>query len=347
MQPYKKLRRSRLKSIRTHSLVVATISAVFSYMNGHNVFESPVDLFFNLGTSFILGLCIPAVIMSLEFFVFNSRRIRMMSSLLVLLIKIMSYLMAGTLVYFILGLIVFPEHVLEPVIMLNTILYLSFFSLVINMGVFFVKFMGADFLKAYLLSRYHTATIRKTIFMFIDLKDSTSLGEQLQAKEFFHCLNDYIFLCEEVIKYHRGSIYKYLGDGMIVVWEANPDNFRNASRCAVELQRHIRLNSSHFSTYYKLELSFSIGLHTGDAAVGEIGFERAEIGYLSDAVNTAQRIQDQNKILKTVCLASREFLRGLPLDEREEILRNSRARKYQGIKLKGKSRAMTLFSLPG
>ena len=79
------------------------------------------------------------------------------------------------------------------------------------------------------------------------------------------------------------------------------------------------------------------------AAVGEIGFDRKEIGYLSDTVNTAQRIQGLNKQLGTTVLYSESFIEKLRIFY-PELLQKYQFTFHEGPQLKGKSNRVDVYS---
>ncbi len=345
---YKKLNRKHVKNILKVSFIIGIISAVInSVMEIANTGEvSYLDIMFSTMISFTLGFLNPLLIMSVEIFIFSSKKMRSMPALLFLIITIISYFIIGTAIYFVVGLIIFPDVLFDKTIMLTALISLVAFSAVINIALFFLSFLGTDFLKSYLLSRYHQAHIRETVFMFIDMADSTKLGEKTEPDKFFHCLNDFLFICEEVIKYYEGIIYKYVGDCIIVVWEQNENNIIRAYKCVKDIRLHIKENKHYFSSKYDYDIKYTIGVHTGAAAVGEIGYDRKEIGYLSDTVNTAQRIQSINKDMQTDCLFSHDFMQKLQ-EWHPDYFAAENLKQFRDVPLKGKMKGLDLYTLDG
>lgn len=292
--------------------------------------------------SFLLGFCNPFVLISMEKFLLQSKRIKSMPFFTVILIRIGLYLLTGTILYVIIGLLFFPQNLSSIKSILFTLLCILFFSLTTSTINFFSQFLGTSFLRSYLSSKYHQAKIQSVIFLFIDLKDSTSLAEQTTPQAFFQYLNDFIYLCEEVIKVHGGIIYKYVGDSIIVVWDENKKNLKDSYQCMKEMIWHLKRNRGHFQRTYQASLAFTMGIHSGPTIIGEIGSEKKELGYLSDTINTAQRIQSKNKELETAYLLSGHYVERLKqyhiTDDGDELV------KYPAINLPGKDNLLDLYS---
>ncbi|HKL39060.1 MAG TPA: hypothetical protein VJ894_00175, partial [Cryomorphaceae bacterium] len=80
--------------------------------------------------------------------------------------------------------------------------------------------MGHSVLRNLVLGRYHKPTIEKRIFMFLDMKDSTRIAEQLAHVLYFELLSDYYdVMAEAIVKYH-GEVYQYIGDEVVITWRS-------------------------------------------------------------------------------------------------------------------------------
>lgn len=334
------------------SLIIGVLSALANM--GVNLLHIPhqqiirelVTVLLGGLVSFLLGFFNPFVIISMESFLLQTKKIKSLPFFFITAIRMGVYLGTGMILYIILGLFFFPQEMLNPGTILFTLFCILFFSLAVSFINFFQQFFGANFLRSFLLSKYHRARIQWVIFLFIDLKDSTSLAQQITSQAFFQCLNDFIYLCEEVIQVHHGIIYKYVGDSIIVVWDENRKNLQNSYQCLKEIVSHLQKNKEYFQKTYQTDLSFTMGLHTGPTTVGEIGSDKRELGYLSDTVNTAQRIQSQNKKLKTHSLLSDDYVRRLKEhqltpDKQDGLI------KYPAVLLQGKDKPLDLYAYPG
>jgi len=343
MKIYKQLKSKNTKLTFRLSIVIGLLSFLISFIMNYRFEASFGDLALTSLIGFFIGFLITFFIVLLEIFVFQSKKYRTIPGIQYLLLKVFIYIAIGMVTDIIIGLIFFPEHVFEITNIITTILLIAFFSVIINITIFFTQFLGRDFFKSYLSAKYNKAKIKNSIFLFIDLSNSTSYAEKTSPEQFFLCLNDFIFLCEEVIRFYDGIIYKYVGDCIITVWDYNKKNLEKSFHCLHEIRNHFKENRKYFLDYYALDLEFTMGIHAGPVMAGEIGFEKREIGFLSDTVNTAQRIQGMNKILKTKILASADYIK-LIKEEKPDLLKNIKIGLFKNVPIKGKTSRMNLYT---
>ncbi|MGF1494843.1 MAG: CHASE2 domain-containing protein [Microcoleaceae cyanobacterium] len=119
-----------------------------------------------------------------------------------------------------------------------------------------------------------------------DLKGFTVLSEQLIPEDVVYILNIYLKQMSAIIAYYQGTIDKYTGDGIIVIFGAphsQTDDALRAVACAIAMQQGMvnvnrQLRMLNFPT-----LEMGIGINTGEAVVGNIGsdehVEYTAIGY--------------------------------------------------------------------
>jgi adenylate cyclase len=107
---------------------------------------------------------------------------------------------------------------------------------------------------------------------------------------------------------HAGTVDKFIGDAIMAIWNApadDSDHAANACAAALALQRaHDRLNAEFEREGWPAYRS-RIGLHTGEAVVGNIGSEdRMNYTALGATVNLAARLEGLNKNYGTLILVS-------------------------------------------
>ena len=162
--------------------------------------------------------------------------------------------------------------------------------------------------------------IRPVTIAFFDIKDFTTLSEQLQhaPKELLDIANTYLGCIADTIQQHRGYVDKYLGDGLMAMWGA-PDNDPEAAIHAVDAalvcQRRVEeLNESRAqSGANATSLQFRVGINSGSALVGNVG-SRDRVNYtaLGDMVNLASRLEGVNKMFGTSIIIGEATRRQLP-----------------------------------
>jgi adenylate cyclase len=158
-------------------------------------------------------------------------------------------------------------------------------------------------------SRLQLGGERKELTLFFsDLQGFTTFSEQLDPETLTSLLNDYLSAMTDVLLDEGGTVDKYEGDAIIAFWNApldQPDHAARACRAAVRCRDALAGLRGKYVRRYGADLRMRIGLHTGEAVVGNMGSrERFDYTALGDAVNLASRLEGANKAFGTGLLAS-------------------------------------------
>lgn len=149
---------------------------------------------------------------------------------------------------------------------------------------------------------------RQTTILFCDIRNYTSLCEQLSSDELQAFLNEYWKDTVEIIMEQEGTIDKFHGDGVCVVFGApilHDDDPLRATRTAWRLVQNVDLINKRREAARKMPIQIGIGIHTGEVIAGHIGSERRmDYTVVGDAVNVAARIEELNKKFGTKILIS-------------------------------------------
>ena len=136
---------------------------------------------------------------------------------------------------------------------------------------------------------------RVVSIMFTDLRRSTQLSEQMDAVDFIRMLNHYLGEMIEIINAWQGNILEFVGDAIVVVFGAprkNSYSARDAAACAVAMQRRMSAVNDWNREQGYPDLAMGIGLHIGEAILGNIGSEtRMKYDMIGRNVNLASRVQ--------------------------------------------------------
>jgi len=199
---------------------------------------------------------------------------------------------------------------------------------------------GPGVLKDIILGKYHKPVDEERIFMFLDIKSSTTHAEKLGHKSYFRLLNDFFADITDSIYYNKGEIYQYVGDEVVITWKIhNGLKNNNCLRCFFEARKEIKIRSSKYLSKYSVVPEFKAGMHIGTATVGEIGVLKKEIAFSGDVLNTTCRIQNECNKNKTDLLISENLLNKLKNDS------TFVAKKIGEIELRGKQTKTRLYSI--
>ena len=148
--------------------------------------------------------------------------------------------------------------------------------------------------------------------LFTDIRDFTTISERLSAKEVVELLNTYLARACAVLLAEGGSIDKFIGDAIMVEFGSPlplPDHALRAVRAALALHRvseefAVWMNQ-RFPEHTLPKFAIGIGLHSGEAVVGNIGTpSRMEFTAIGDTVNLASRTERMTRVLGCAILAS-------------------------------------------
>jgi class 3 adenylate cyclase len=137
---------------------------------------------------------------------------------------------------------------------------------------------------------------RPVTVLFADIRGFTTYAEQRDAAEVLALLNYFFNELTEVVFRCHGTFDKYIGDEIMAFFGApvaTGDDVFNAVAAALELRRvfaAVNTAADHPDTHH---LGLGIGLHSGDAALGNVGSERVmSYTVIGDTVNMAHRLQE-------------------------------------------------------
>jgi adenylate cyclase len=168
---------------------------------------------------------------------------------------------------------------------------------------------------------YYNPKEEERIFMFLDLKSSTSIAEKIGHVKYYNLLNDFYATITDPIINHLGNIYQYVGDEVIISWGTkNNDNIDNCLACFFSIKENIYLEKNKFINRYGLIPEFKAGIHCGIVTVGEIGVMKRDIVYSGDVLNTTSRIQEACNDQNAELLISEDVINQLKTYDRYQII---------------------------
>lgn len=150
---------------------------------------------------------------------------------------------------------------------------------------------GPGTLRRTLLGKYHTPVKEERIFMFLDLRSSTTIAEQIGEEKYFRMLHFFYQVANEAIINTRGEIYQYVGDEIVITWKMET-GIRNANclHCFQAISDAVAQREGEFNNNFGVVPGFKAGIHAGMVMTGEVGTIKKEIVYSGDVLNTTARI---------------------------------------------------------
>src|SRR5262249_37245580 len=143
---------------------------------------------------------------------------------------------------------------------------------------------------------------------FSDIEDFTHLSEHLTPAQVVEDLAEYLECMSDTIREHQGTVDKFIGDGIMALWNAPnavPDHATQACRASLRAQQRLKALRQRWAAQQQPLFRARIGLHTGEVIVGNCG-TGARFAYtaMGDSVNLASRLESLNKAYGTYIIAS-------------------------------------------
>ncbi|MBT31132.1 MAG: adenylate/guanylate cyclase domain-containing protein [Thalassobius sp.] len=156
------------------------------------------------------------------------------------------------------------------------------------------KKFGQGALLKMLMGEYHKPKDEIRIFMFLDLKGSTSIAEKLGHNLYSRMIQDCFHELTDVVISHKAEIYQYVGDEVVLTWKVKEglENL-NCIQFYYSFREKLRSREAHFKKRYNLLPQFKAGMEMGTVTVAEVGDIKREIAYHGDVLNTAARVQEK------------------------------------------------------
>jgi adenylate cyclase len=199
--------------------------------------------------------------------------------------------------------------------------------------------MGPNVLTNFLTGRYHTPKEERRIFLFSDMKSSTTIAERLGHARYFELLRSYYDALADAIVEHGGEVYQYIGDEIVISWpEAAGLRDGACLRCVLRMKHDLHARADGFEARFGVAPDFKAGLQVGPVTTGEIGALKREIVFTGDVLNQTARIQGLCNEVGADILVGDELRTRLPGDAWA-------FRPLGAHTLRGKDRPVEVFAL--
>ncbi len=201
------------------------------------------------------------------------------------------------------------------------------------------RMVGQDVLMKFLRGRYLRPTQEDRVFMFLDLKGSTTIAEKL-GPTYYRLLNDFFHDLSHPVMMARAEIYQYVGDEVVLTWELGRGiRDANCIRVFTLINEAVAARAEEYHRKYGVAPEYKAGVHCGPVMSAQIGDIKREIVYNGDVVNTTSRIQEMCGELGVDLLVSGDVMRRLSLPETHA------AEDLGPTSIRGKEQQVDLFAV--
>lgn len=200
-------------------------------------------------------------------------------------------------------------------------------------------YLGNGIMSAY-FGKYHKPNKETRIFMFLDMRSSTSIAEKMGHEKYFELLKNYYADMTEAILETYGEVYQYVGDEIVVTWsKKNGVHNNNCIECYRKISEVFEKKKEDYIEQFGLVPTFKAGYHIGEVTTGEIGIIKKDIIFTGDVLNTTARIQAECNTYNAKALVSGDLFDEL---QKENPISYAQIGK---LLLRGKAEAIRLFSV--
>jgi class 3 adenylate cyclase/HAMP domain-containing protein len=164
---------------------------------------------------------------------------------------------------------------------------------------------------------------REVTVVFCDLRGFTAFTEATEPEEAMNVLREYHAALGELIFRYEGTLDRYAGDGVMILFNA-PIQFEDHTKRAVKMACEMRDTIGALTQKWRNRghsLGFGMGIALGYATLGQIGFEqRLEYAAIGSVTNMASRLCDEAKadqivVARRVYGAVEQWVDARPLDD--------------------------------
>tara|TARA_R110001592_G_scaffold109879_5_gene305873 strand:+ start:1262 stop:2308 length:1047 start_codon:yes stop_codon:yes gene_type:complete len=151
---------------------------------------------------------------------------------------------------------------------------------------------------------FYTPRVENRVFMFIDLKSSTTIAETLGHIRYSQFIQD-CFFDLQVVQEYGAEVYQYVGDEVVLSWKSKPGmDYSTCLKAFWAFQDQLNKRKNRYITKYGQIPVFKAGINEGVVTAAEVGEIKREIAYHGDTMNITSRIQEKCNYYDRLLLVS-------------------------------------------
>ena len=187
---------------------------------------------------------------------------------------------------------------------------------------------------------------RNVVILMCDIRSFTSISEINQPEVVVNFLNNYFTCMVNIVKKYGGTVDKFIGDAIMVLFGAPisyNDNAKRAVQAAIEMYAQLAsIPHGQLKLPEGVSLDIGIGIHYGDVIVGQIGSaDKTSYTVIGDTVNLASRLEGLTKLYGAKVIISQAVRDELADAENTE--ENINLLLLDSVKVKGKKEAVFIY----
>ena len=221
------------------------------------------------------------------------------------------------------------------------VIYMTLLVGAINFALEIERIVGPGNLWRLFIGRYRRPREEERVFLFMDLKGSTSIAEELGHQRYSEFLQEcYRDLTQVIIRY-EAVIYQFVGDEVVMSWQCQgrAERKRTSVQAFFAYQKALIGKKEAYELRFGVAPEFRGGIDVGLVTVIEIGDVKREIAYHGDVLNTAARLLELCKKRGERLVVSRTL--GEAVEQETEVC----ASWHEEVLLRGKRELIEAYSL--
>ncbi len=181
---------------------------------------------------------------------------------------------------------------------------------------------------------------RNVVILLSDIRNFTSISEENSPEDVVYFLNTYFTQMVNIVKKYGGTVDKFIGDAVMVLFGAPisyTDNAKRAVLAAIEMCAQLnQIPCGQLKFPEGVKLDIGIGIHYGDVIVGNIGSEdKTNYTVIGDTVNLASRLEGLTKLYGAKILVSQAV--------KEELDDSVNLMLLDSVKVKGRKESVQVY----
>ena len=181
---------------------------------------------------------------------------------------------------------------------------------------------------------------RNVVILMSDIRNFTSISEINSPEDVVYFLNTYFTQMVNIVKKYGGTVDKFIGDAVMVLFGAPisyTDNAKRAVLAAIEMCAQLnQIPCGQLKFPEGVKLDIGIGIHYGDVIVGNIGSEdKTNYTVIGDTVNLASRLEGLTKLYGAKILVSQAV--------KEELDDSVNLMLLDSVKVKGRKESVQVY----